>query len=384
MKKIILGLGIVVAALFSCSSDDSNSESPDNNNLSIVRRWKLVAMEVNGKDKPLNECEKKSIIEFTETVFINKLVNEKEGACRLDAGGNSPYEIKDNLLIFEDTNEPPSSVTLTENMLIISDNFENEEENYTEFYEPTTDDFFVEAITPEITGITKDQIKGVYNLVFESEEGEIEVLDDCRKKTALEITDDVFKQLYFSGSDINCRNSSLITGSYTIQNSSLSAKTNDGDFEIEVTFEEDLLVFTYTTENDKSPSVEKWKKTTEDFPTIEEEEEEEVTPVFSIVGEWQLISILNKDGKEDIQECEELNTLTFESNGNLKVLTHDFDSSSMTCEGETTQSTYTVEDNTIKFTVNGIESTTDFSYDSEKDELTIIGSEENSSVYKRK
>ncbi len=162
---------------------------------------------------------------------------------------------------------------------------------------------------PSDNDIAKDQIKGVYNLVFESEEGEIEVLDDCRKKTALEITDDVFKQLYFSGSDINCRNSSLITGSYTIQNSSLSAKTNDGDFEIEVTFEEDLLVFTYTTENE-GVDVEKWKKTTAAFPTIEEEEEEEISP---IVGEWQLISLLIDD-IDETEECDEENTIIFKDN----------------------------------------------------------------------
>ncbi|WP_010182793.1 lipocalin-like domain-containing protein [Aquimarina agarilytica] len=385
MKKIILGLGIAVATLFSCSSDDANSDSTNNENESILGKWKLVSLIENNEQKILDDCEKKSIVEFTETIFVNKLTSNKDGECKLDVAGNTPYKIKNDLIIFgNETDEESPTFSLSNNRLTITYKvIEDGDEPLVEIFERTTDDFFVEAITPEITGITKDQIKGGYNLVFESENGEVIALDDCRKKTALEITDDVFKQLYFSGSDVdNCGNGGLITGSYIIQNSSLLVKANDGDFETEVTFEEDLLIFTEKVEDDEI-YVEKWKKTTEDFPTIEEEEEE-VTIQSPIVGEWQLISILNKDGKEDIQECEELNTLTFESNGNLKVLTHDFDSSSMTCEGKTTQSTYTVEDNTIKFTVNGIESTTDFSYDSEKDELTIIGSEENSSVYKRK
>ena len=234
------------------------------------------------------------------------------------------------------------------------------------------------------SGITKDQITGVYNLVFESENGEVEALDPCRKKTALEITDTVFKQLYFTGNDTdNCGNGGLITGSYTIQNSSLSAKTNDGDFEIEVTFEEDLLVFTYTVENNEF-DVEKWKKTTEDFPTIEEKEEV-VAPMFSIVGEWQLISILDKDGKEDIQECEKLNTLTFQDNGDLVSLFHDINDS-MNCIEETTTITYTVDGNTIitNNSDNSETKTQEFAYNTESNELSLVGDDSYIEIYTRK
>lgn len=66
MKKLIL-LTLLVG-LFSCSDDDSNSES----NNPLIGEWKLKSYIVNGNEVFLNDCDKEESLTVTETTITHR------------------------------------------------------------------------------------------------------------------------------------------------------------------------------------------------------------------------------------------------------------------------------------------------------------------------
>ncbi len=99
MKKIILGLGLIIATLFSCSSDDdasSNAENP------IVGEWQTVSfIGRNGDIVEASTCEKLATLTidndgaFTSTSHTNVGKNE-DGSdnCEPDEPNSGTYIIE--------------------------------------------------------------------------------------------------------------------------------------------------------------------------------------------------------------------------------------------------------------------------------------------------
>ncbi len=103
MKKIILGLGIAVTTLFSCSSDDdasNNSENP------IVGEWQVVSfIDRNGDIEEASTCEKLAILTinndgtFTSTSYDNDGKNEDgSDKCKPDEPNSGTYTIEGDLI----------------------------------------------------------------------------------------------------------------------------------------------------------------------------------------------------------------------------------------------------------------------------------------------
>ena len=104
MKKSIKFLAVlVIALLFSCSSDDSGSSS---NSDKIIGTWKQVSESLNGVDQPLSDCELMDKTRFkADYIFTEDDYSLQEGDCVLQPAittyvtkwskvSNSEYDLK--------------------------------------------------------------------------------------------------------------------------------------------------------------------------------------------------------------------------------------------------------------------------------------------------
>lgn len=74
---------MVIALLFSCSSDDSGSSSSDD---LIVGKWKKLSESENGVDQPLNQCDLMEMLDFKSNGdFFHEDYELIEGECVRDS-----------------------------------------------------------------------------------------------------------------------------------------------------------------------------------------------------------------------------------------------------------------------------------------------------------
>jgi len=96
-KPILLAFLSIGLALTSCSKDDDDAQNQ------LEGMWKLQAQSYSGEAEELDDCEKKSTVEFKgdNTVVITDIYSSNE-ECKTDASSNTCEVLASNKLNIKD------------------------------------------------------------------------------------------------------------------------------------------------------------------------------------------------------------------------------------------------------------------------------------------
>lgn len=168
MKFSIIGVLVLSLFFVSCNNDDDSSPGKEEN--TIIGKWKLIKLNINGIEQTLDVCELQSIVEFkNDNTFKDIFVTTEEGAtnCIYDGFGvTGTFTLNENRLVKttlevvaipDGLNNPtfieeakgedePQTVSFNQGNLVFTEIIEDGSDLITTIYTytKTTEDFFVE------------------------------------------------------------------------------------------------------------------------------------------------------------------------------------------------------------------------------------------------
>ncbi|WP_311328633.1 lipocalin family protein [Capnocytophaga gingivalis] len=256
MKRILLAAMASIALLISScgKSDDSSGD--------ITGIWQLESETVNGQSQTINDCEKKTVVVFTQNQMTSHDFIENAGACRYSKHVEA-YKIEGNVIKSNDDSSISFPFSVSGNTLTIEsvDGQEKTIFKYKKITQAELDAILATANNNNGGGNNNggrnnnaQNLEGIWQIESETVNGQSQRINDCEKKTVAVFTQNQITTHDFIENAGVCRYSKS-TKSYRIEGNviksdtdpdeSLSFSVSGNTFTIEFVENAKIFVFKY-------------------------------------------------------------------------------------------------------------------------------------------
>ena len=256
MKRILLAAMASIALLISScgKSDDSSGD--------ITGIWQKESETVDGQSQTIDDCEKKTVVVFTQNQMTSHDFIENAGACRYSKHVEA-YKIEGNVIKSDEDSSISFPFSVSGNTLTIEfvENTKKFVFKYKKITQAQLDAILATANNNNGGGNNNAQnLEGIWQKESETVDGQSQTINDCEKKSAVAITQNQITSHNFSEVPGFCRYNKHVVHAYKIEGNAI--KSNE-DPSISFPFSVSGNTLTIESVNNGKKTILKYRKITQ-------------------------------------------------------------------------------------------------------------------------